>query len=246
MGRTESGGIKPKNEWVHTTNWDLVIFDEYHFGAWRDNAKNLFENPDEESSVDEKIEATGNEINEDWLPITTKYYLYLSGTPFRALNSGEFIEEQIFSWTYSDEQAAKENWESEHKGEPNPYAALPKMVLLAFGNGGGRPETRRGKAAHAVQRYAFAFRPQSYALVLAECGELLRHEELDFRVQSPWTVKGENGKPEIIKKEYFVFDFSLNRTLRQISDYSRSLSIDTGDANEDASLEYTGINRHGV
>ena len=36
--------IKPKNEWVHTTNWDLVVFDEYHFGAWRDSAKELFEN----------------------------------------------------------------------------------------------------------------------------------------------------------------------------------------------------------
>ena len=39
LGTNESGGIKAKNEWVHTTNWDIVIFDEYHFGAWRDNAK---------------------------------------------------------------------------------------------------------------------------------------------------------------------------------------------------------------
>ena len=31
-------------------------------------------------------------------------YLYLSGTPFRAISSGEFIEEQIYNWTYSDEQ----------------------------------------------------------------------------------------------------------------------------------------------
>ncbi len=27
----ETGGIKAHNEWVHMTNWDLVIFDEYHF-----------------------------------------------------------------------------------------------------------------------------------------------------------------------------------------------------------------------
>jgi hypothetical protein len=38
-----TGTIKAKNEWLHTTNWDLVIFDEYHFGAWRDSAKELFE-----------------------------------------------------------------------------------------------------------------------------------------------------------------------------------------------------------
>lgn len=53
---------------------------------------------------------------------------YLSGTPFRALNSGEFIEEQIYSWTYSDEQRAKAAWQ----GENNPYAALPRMVLLTY------------------------------------------------------------------------------------------------------------------
>ena len=44
LGRNPStGGIKTKNEWVHATNWDCVIFDEYHYGAWRENAKELFE-----------------------------------------------------------------------------------------------------------------------------------------------------------------------------------------------------------
>jgi len=47
LGRDKaSGQIKAKNEWLHTTNWDLVIFDEYHFGAWRDSAKELFEGED--------------------------------------------------------------------------------------------------------------------------------------------------------------------------------------------------------
>ena len=40
--------------------------------------------------------------------ITTRHFLYLSGTPFRAISSGEFIEEQIFNWTYTDEQRAKQ------------------------------------------------------------------------------------------------------------------------------------------
>jgi hypothetical protein len=43
LGKNEAGGIKAKNEWVHLTNWDCVVFDEYHYGAWRDNAKELFE-----------------------------------------------------------------------------------------------------------------------------------------------------------------------------------------------------------
>ena len=93
LGTNESGGIKAKNEWVHTTNWDIVIFDEYHFGAWRDNAKKLFEmdNEDEDYDFDmEKYKKDEADIayNETFLPITTSYYLFLSGTPFRAINSG--------------------------------------------------------------------------------------------------------------------------------------------------------------
>ena len=42
LGKDTSGNIKAKNEWLHTINWDLVIFDEYHFGAWRETAKELF------------------------------------------------------------------------------------------------------------------------------------------------------------------------------------------------------------
>ena len=126
LGTGDGGGIKAKNEFIHTVSWDLVIFDEYHFGAWRERAKDLFEKEDEESAVEfdaekyQKDEA-GNAINESWLPISTNHYLYLSGTPFRAINSGEFIEEQIFNWTYSNEQEAKANW----KGSNNPYAAVP-------------------------------------------------------------------------------------------------------------------------
>ena len=75
---------------------------------------------------------TGNEMDEGDLPIVTRFYLYLSGTPFRALNSGEFIEEQIYNWTYSDVQSAKEAWPSKHPGKPNPYEALPHMVMLTY------------------------------------------------------------------------------------------------------------------
>ena len=47
LGRDRAtGGIKARHEWLHLVNWDLVIFDEYHFGAWRDTAKELFEGED--------------------------------------------------------------------------------------------------------------------------------------------------------------------------------------------------------
>ncbi|MEI6822155.1 MAG: DEAD/DEAH box helicase family protein [Bacteroidota bacterium] len=127
LGKNEAGGIKARNEWVHATNWDCVIFDEYHYGAWRDNAKDLFESEDKKEI--HFAEGEGIEyFDEESMPITTNGYLYLSGTPFRAIASGEFIEEQIYNWTYSDEQRAKENW----KGESNPYASLPRMVMLTY------------------------------------------------------------------------------------------------------------------
>ncbi|TRO66953.1 GIY-YIG nuclease family protein [Christiangramia sabulilitoris] len=124
---TSTGGIKTKNEWVHATNWDCVVFDEYHYGAWRENAKDLFES--EETKEKKFGEGEGIEyFDEDMIPITTNGFLYLSGTPFRAITSGEFIEEQIFNWTYSDEQRAKEEW----RGENNPYESLPRMVMLTY------------------------------------------------------------------------------------------------------------------
>jgi len=145
LGRDAAGNIKPKNEWLHEVNWDLVVFDEYHFGAWRDTAKELFEG--EEDAVARKearLEyAPGLEdVNEDlsvlseketeFLPITTKAYLYLSGTPFKALATGEFIEEQIFNWTYTDEQRVKEEFAAKNPGKWNPYGALPQMRLLTY------------------------------------------------------------------------------------------------------------------
>jgi hypothetical protein len=145
LGRDAVGNIKPRNTWLHTVHWDLVVFDEYHFGAWRETAKELFEGEEESVATKEtKLEyAPALEVvNEDlavlstqeaeFLPITTKAYLYLSGTPFKALSTGEFIEEQIFNWTYTDEQRAKEAFESQHPEAWNPYGALPQMRLLTY------------------------------------------------------------------------------------------------------------------
>jgi hypothetical protein len=145
LGKDSNGNIKAKNEWLHTINWDLVIFDEYHFGAWRETAKELFASDEDRILKEENLqEDTKNykdkiaDLSEplgsesDFLPITARAYLYLSGTPFKALSSGEFIEEQIFNWTYTDEQRAKENFATKRPKERNPYAALPQMRLLTY------------------------------------------------------------------------------------------------------------------
>ena len=127
LGKTPEGGIKAKNEWVHCINWDCVILDEYHYGAWRDNAQDLFEAEEKKEQKFAKGEGL-DYYDEDLMLITTNAYLYLSGTPFRALSTGEFIEEQIYNWTYTDEQRAKANW----KGPDNPYAALPQVVMMTY------------------------------------------------------------------------------------------------------------------
>lgn len=362
LGTNSAGGIKAKNEFIHTTNWDLVVFDEYHFGAWRENAKNLFEKFDEENDDFDiekyQKEEAGNAINESFLPITSNHYLYLSGTPFRALNSGEFLEDQIFNWTYSDEQSAKENWSGDDKD--NPYAALPKMIMMTYKvpdsitnvatNEGydefdineffraeceekDKPETARFVYEDYVQNWLKmiqgnympvdglklgAERPpmpfsdttllnvlshtlwflpniaSCYAMynllrqrqnnffsdykiivcagtkagigidalapvlnamgdplktktITLSCGKLttgvtvrpwagvfmLRnlkspetYFQTAFRVQSPWEVKDKHGNRVIVKKECYVFDFALERALRQISDYSCRLKVD--------------------
>ena len=361
LGTNENGGIKAKNEFIHSTNWDLVIFDEYHFGAWRENAKKLFDNPDEEAEADfdqekYKRDEADNAYNETFLPITTSYYLFLSGTPFRAINSGEFIEDQIYNWTYSDEQKAKQDW----IGSGNPYLSLPRMVMLTYQipesirqiamsgefnefdlnvffsasyESGDKVENSRFKYESEVNKWLQLIRgsylpsnvddmklgqdkrppmPYSdtrllnvlnhtlwflpnvascYAMynllkqdhffndykvivcagtkagiglaalepvlngmanpldtksITLSCGKLttgvtirpwtgvfmLRnlkspetYFQTAFRVQSPWTIVDDKGEQQILKQECYVFDFALDRALRQISDYSCRLNV---------------------
>lgn len=362
LGTNDSGGIKAKNEWVHTTNWDLVIFDEYHFGAWRENARKLFEQEDEDSydSLDiekYKQEEADNAYNETFLPITTSRYLYLSGTPFRAINSGEFIEDQIYNWTYSDEQRAKGNWGDT---PDNPYASLPRMVMMTykipdsirqiamqgefdefdlnvFFSAKGRGDEAKFVYENEVQKWldlirgaylgtttddlklgakkpempysnnrllnilthtlwflpnvssCFAMKnlllqrqntffhdykvnvcagssagigvdalepvqksmgdPLKTKTITLSCGKLttgvtvkpwtgifmLRnlsspetYFQAAFRVQSPWEIDTGAGNREIMKHECYVFDFALDRALKQISDYSCRLNVNEG------------------
>ena len=105
LGRDKYRNIKANNEWIHEEKWDLVIFDEY---------------------------VTLSSKEAEFLPIKTRAYLYLSGTPFRALATGEFIEEQIFNWTYTDEQRAKHEFMESNPDAWNPYGALPQMHLFTY------------------------------------------------------------------------------------------------------------------
>ena len=142
LGRNAAGGIKATNEWIQEVEWDCIVLDEYHYGAWGRHAKEFYSKQDVEQlaravemgelmaeDAESRKEMDSRELyDEGLMPLSTRAYLYLSGTPFRAISTGEFIEEQIYNWTYSDEQKAKEDW----KGEKNPYLSLPKMVMMTY------------------------------------------------------------------------------------------------------------------
>lgn len=144
LGKDGDGKTKERNEDLYRIDWDAVIVDEYHFGAWRDAARSIYIG-EIDDVTGEKTEGDKSEAKAEDTPdledgfaqdikealrkqLTIGHYLYLSGTPFRALTEGEFLEDQVYNWTYSDEQREKRAW----KGEKNPYAALPQMHLLTY------------------------------------------------------------------------------------------------------------------
>ena len=130
LGKNNLGGIKSKNEWVHAKNWDCIIYDEYHYGAWNEKSKELTDNSEKDEKSEVKfLKGEGRDYYQhELMPITGDFHLYLSGTPFRALTNGEFIEDQIFNWSYVDEQRAKKSF----VGKFNPYETLPRINLLTY------------------------------------------------------------------------------------------------------------------
>jgi len=138
-GRDADGNIKARNEVIHLVDWDAIVLDEYHFGAWRDSARALYDSVDKSIAEAEEPDdqVTADEIDEE-LAVHADHYLYLSGTPFRAITEGEFTEDAIFNWTYIDEQREKEHWEP--GAGPNPYLSLPQMQMYTYDMGAGAAE----------------------------------------------------------------------------------------------------------
>jgi hypothetical protein len=127
FGKAEDGQVKAHNESIHATRWDCLVIDEYHFGAWRDSARELYDPTEAKLAEDEEPDEW---VTEDELEMSADNLLYLSGTPFRTITDGEFTEDAIFNWTYVDEQGAKQNWDD--PARPNPYLDLPRMEIYTY------------------------------------------------------------------------------------------------------------------
>ncbi|MBV0896095.1 DEAD/DEAH box helicase [Microbacterium sp. NC79] len=100
------GGVHKKLKHIAEYEWDLLVIDEAHEG----------------------IDTTKTDVAFD--KIKRKQTLHLSGTPFKALASGKFDGEQIFNWTYEDEQQARVDWSDATR--ENPYSALPTLNMLTY------------------------------------------------------------------------------------------------------------------
>lgn len=99
------GGEFNKLKWISELDFDLLIVDEAQEGVDTMRTDRAFHN------------------------ISRKHTLYLSGTPFKALASEQFGKEQIFNWSYADEQEAKLNWMCD---EYNPYEPLPRLSMFTY------------------------------------------------------------------------------------------------------------------
>lgn len=148
LGKDELGEMKPRNRAAAEIEWDCIIIDESHFGAGTfaalaltgenaeleqiaNNAPDNSEDADSISDDDKKRFVAAAHLK-------AKNRLFLSGTPFKALRTGSFNDDAISSWTYSDEQAAKAEWDKKYpdgknpRGETNPYAMLPELQLYIY------------------------------------------------------------------------------------------------------------------
>ncbi|NLA39892.1 MAG: DEAD/DEAH box helicase family protein, partial [Smithella sp.] len=106
-GARFAGGDFDKLAWVGDVEWNLLVIDEAHEGVDTIKTDRAFEK------------------------INRNFTLHLSGTPFKALATQKFHAQQIFNWSYLDEQQAKEQWEH-NQPDTNPYAALPTMSLFTY------------------------------------------------------------------------------------------------------------------
>lgn len=102
------GSTKERLREVVKVNWDLIIFDEVHFGSRTERAKYIIENEEEG-------------IGLRW---TKK--LDLSGTPFRLIQEDDFCAEQVFTYSYLDEQ---KNKRAETEGDPQNSKAKIYRVM---------------------------------------------------------------------------------------------------------------------
>jgi|LakMenEpi03Aug12_release.lakeMendotaPanAssembly.Ray.scaffolds.fasta_scaffold41854_6 superfamily II DNA or RNA helicase len=98
-----------KAKWAIAKNYhyDMIVIDEMHYGSKTERAQ------------------------ESLAQLTYDHTLYVSGTPLKALMSGEFLDEEIYTWGYADEQRKRKE-EKDLGWETELYRWLPEMKFHTF------------------------------------------------------------------------------------------------------------------
>ena len=98
-----------KEKWKHACNYhyDLVVVDEMHYGSKTERASHTLDS------------------------ISYDRILWVSGTPLKALMSGEFLDEEVYTWSYADEQKKRQS-EKDAGWQTEIYRWLPVMQFHTF------------------------------------------------------------------------------------------------------------------
>lgn len=128
-----SQDTKDKIKKLQGVDWDLVILDEYHFGAWNERTQGTLENQ-EDLDKDYQSELRKTKDVLERFSIKTKQTICLSGTPFKAIAKGEFGKENTFTYSYFDEQRNKypNSGDNDFTTINSDYAHFPDMKIFGY------------------------------------------------------------------------------------------------------------------
>ena len=101
------GMTKAKWKNIQTYQFDMIVLDEQHYGTSSDLATTTLSK------------------------LKYNYKLDVSGTPMKALISGEFQPDEMFSWSYIDEQKCRQK-EKENGWKSEIYRWLPSMEFYTL------------------------------------------------------------------------------------------------------------------
>lgn len=144
----EGKDIKKRLKQVYNTEFDLLIVDETHYGAWAHEYGKPIKDADEDVIAEERKEF--DKFKNKVQTIKATQQLHLSGTPYNLLYEEKFTEDNIIAMCqYKDILAAKNDWDEEHfaaiendelnpetglkyQESDNPYFGFPQMLRFAF------------------------------------------------------------------------------------------------------------------
>lgn len=179
----------PLKKAIMEYNWDFVMVDEAHEGI--------------EAAAGVRVMAKLKKEN--------TRILSLSGTPFNLLD--KYDEGEIYTWDYVMEQRAKQEWDDQHFGDPNPYADLPRMQILTF----TLPKMIRDQAIENNEVFKF----HEFFRVWTEEDKKILQKQIDNETNPLKRTELQAKKAEI-KVDKFIYEGAVRRFLDKLVEESET------------------------